>query len=308
MSPKVSIIIPVYNARDYVCRCIDSILSQSFEDFELIIVDDGSTDGSESIIDDYVKKDDRIIVFHRQNCGASLSRKFGLENCSGEYIVFVDSDDFVDIDYIKSLFYLLDNSKSNISACKVQRIKVGEKHIDKTKISHSVTVCGDELFNRFFKYEFWGFVGKMYRKSVFGNIVFPKATLSEDYYVMARIFYKEKQIEYVDKALYFYEFHNTSLSHFGKKTIFFDEFENVYSVWKFYSDCFPRYKYAALSNVVETCVKLIPCIPIWFPDNSKKEQEKLMRSFLKRHLAAIILRCSLPIGVKNQAIKLALLS
>ena len=95
MTPKISIIVPVYNTEPYLCRCIDSILGQSFTDFELLLVDDGSTDGSGAICDAYAAKDSRARMFHKENGGVSSARNLGLDNAQGEWVYFVDSDDEV---------------------------------------------------------------------------------------------------------------------------------------------------------------------------------------------------------------------
>lgn len=92
---KISVIVPVYNVEKYLSRCIDSIISQTFSDFELILVDDGSTDSSGKICDEYGKKDGRVKVIHKKNGGQSSARNAGIENSTGEYISFVDSDDWI---------------------------------------------------------------------------------------------------------------------------------------------------------------------------------------------------------------------
>lgn len=102
MKPIVSIIVPVYNVEKYLERCLDSILSQTYDDFELILVDDGSTDSSGGICDNYVSKDARIKVYHQTNLGVSAARNQGLDIAIGEFILFIDSDDYIDGDYIKS--------------------------------------------------------------------------------------------------------------------------------------------------------------------------------------------------------------
>lgn len=96
--PKISIIVPVYKAEPYLHRCIDSILAQTFTDWELLLVDDGSTDRSGEICDEYAKKDKRIRVFHKENGGVSSARNLGLEKIQGEYVTFVDADDWIDAD------------------------------------------------------------------------------------------------------------------------------------------------------------------------------------------------------------------
>lgn len=101
--PKISIIIPVYNAEETLHKCVDSLLAQSFEDFELILVDDGSRDASSQICDEYATRDSRILVIHKDNGGVSSARNKGLEHASGQWITFVDSDDWVDNDFFPTL-------------------------------------------------------------------------------------------------------------------------------------------------------------------------------------------------------------
>ena len=101
---KISIIIPVYNVEDYLPQCIDSILIQSYKNIEIILVDDGSTDASGRICDDYAKSDNRICVIHTKNGGQSRARNIGIDSTKGEYITFVDADDTITTDYIATLF------------------------------------------------------------------------------------------------------------------------------------------------------------------------------------------------------------
>ena len=106
----VSIIVPVYNAEKYLHRCVDSILAQTFTDFELLLIDDGSKDNSGAICDEYAAKDARVYVFHKENGGVSSARNLGLDNAKGEWVVFVDSDDWVEEDYLKCLIDNYDNA------------------------------------------------------------------------------------------------------------------------------------------------------------------------------------------------------
>ena len=102
--PEISVIIPVYKAENYLCHCIDSILGQSFVDFELILVDDGSPDGSGAICDEYAKKDDRIRVIHQKNRGVSSARNAGLDAARGNWVTFIDSDDYVKKEFLEHLY------------------------------------------------------------------------------------------------------------------------------------------------------------------------------------------------------------
>ena len=116
MNPLVSIIVPVYNAKKYLSRCIDSILGQSFTNFELLLLNDGSQDNSGKICDGYAANDNRVRVFHKENGGVSAARNYGLDNATGKYVCFVDADDWVDKDYLKQL---LPNAEEEMVVCSI---------------------------------------------------------------------------------------------------------------------------------------------------------------------------------------------
>lgn len=113
----ISIIVPVYNVKDYLVRCVDSIIKQDYEDIEVLLVDDGSNDGSENICDDYAQRDSRIRVFHKQNGGLSSARNMGLEAMAGEYVFFVDSDDYILPGILKELFTACVKYDAEIACC-----------------------------------------------------------------------------------------------------------------------------------------------------------------------------------------------
>ena len=115
--PKISVIVPVYKAEKTLGRCVDSILGQTFADFELLLIDDGSPDRSGELCDTYASKDSRVKVIHQKNSGAAAARNVGLENASGEYISFADSDDFVAPDFLESLYGLSCRSGCDITMC-----------------------------------------------------------------------------------------------------------------------------------------------------------------------------------------------
>ena len=255
--PLISIIIPVYNTEQYLRRCINSILAQNYYNLEIILIDDGSSDNSGAICDEYAGIHPNIVVYHKKNKGASLARKYGLDRANGEYICFVDSDDWISADYISMLYALIKQLNVNISACTIQRIKTGDNIGNNTNTVYlSSLLKYEELMPRFFKYEFWGFPGKLYKKSALSQITFPKATLSEDYLVMTPLFLKERQMAYTEAPLYFYEYHPNSLSHQKLSKRAFEEFENVKAVYELIKEQEPQYTDMALANVAETCIKL----------------------------------------------------
>lgn len=254
----VSVIIPVFNASRYLHRCIDSILSQTFEGaIEILLVDDGSTDNSGAICDEYAANYSCITVYHTENRGASLARRLGLEKSAGEYVTFVDSDDYVAPNYLSRLFDTEKMCNTGVSACKVVRLLCGEDAHYFPKSTVPIVLEGNPLFLRFFKYEFWGLYGKLYRKNLLLEVPFPEATISEDYFVMAHLLQAVRKMSYIEEDLYFYEQHTGSLSKQEISAKSFEEFTNVNDVYVFTADRMPAYKAYALSNAIETAVKLL---------------------------------------------------
>ncbi|MBR4996071.1 MAG: glycosyltransferase family 2 protein [Alistipes sp.] len=124
MSPKISVIIPVYNTEKYLPHCIDSILAQTYTDFELLLIDDGSKDSSGVICDEYATKDSRVRVFHKENGGVSSARNWGLDNANGEWITFVDSDDYLNIEAIEQM---LSNKGEDLVVCSYQEFGIDNR-------------------------------------------------------------------------------------------------------------------------------------------------------------------------------------
>lgn len=125
---KVSVIVPVYNVEKYFCRCIDSIKNQTYENLEIILVDDGSTDNSGNMCDEIAKTDDRIVVIHKENGGLSDARNAGLDISTGDYIGFVDSDDYIDADFYKLLVDNLEKYNADVSCCRYANVWEDGRH------------------------------------------------------------------------------------------------------------------------------------------------------------------------------------
>ena len=140
MNPKISVIVPVYNAEKYLNRCIDSILVQTFTDFELLLINDGSKDKSGEICDEYSKKDIRVKVFHKENGGASSARNVGLDNARGEYICFCDADDFVDKTWLLCFSLYLEKNDMVISGFKIFRNNKYVKDISMPVLNNKLSI------------------------------------------------------------------------------------------------------------------------------------------------------------------------
>lgn len=164
----VSYIVPVYNAYPYLRRCVDSIINQTYSDLEILLIDDGSTDGSGTLCDLIKEQNSNISVFHISNQGASYARQYGLSKAKGDIVSFVDSDDIIHPRITELLLKpLLADEKLMISACKVERKVETELDavmtFDEAKSDSTILTYG-LLMKRFFKYEMWGYYAKLYRK------------------------------------------------------------------------------------------------------------------------------------------------
>lgn len=203
---KISIIVPVYKVEQYLSRCIDSILNQTFQDFELILVDDGSPDNCGEICNKYALKDNRIKVIHKENGGLSDARNVGLDIATGEYISFVDSDDVVHPQMYTRLYDLIQRTGAEIAQCEYVRF---DKEIEFQSLSEDAEeiICTnvealDLLIesNRFVP-PVWN---KLYKRELFSNIRFPKGKIHEDEYTTYKLFYEANKIAYLNLPMYYY--------------------------------------------------------------------------------------------------------
>lgn len=225
MTPKISVIVPVYNVEKYLPRCIDSILSQSFTDFELILVDDGSPDNSGKICDEYAQKDNRVRVFHKSNGGVSSARNLGLDNARGEWVTFIDSDDHVDVDYLQELISFVNHGSIDW----VVTLNTIKKHTP----HKSVSLKYDDYNQLFSLYDLDknGYViGKLYKRDIVNrvNLRFnEKIHLGEDSMFGLLYLLETKNIVLIHSEKYFYEnqrpgsltkiFNSYESEHAGKK-------------------------------------------------------------------------------------------
>lgn len=214
MSKIISIIVPIYKVEKYLDRCINSILNQTFKDFELILVDDGSPDRCGDICEKYAKKDKRIKVIHKENGGLSDARNVGLDIATGKFIGFIDSDDFIHKDMYMVLYDAIIKSKSDISQCKFKYFSKEDelnKNIindGKYEIYNNINAIEEIIDNKNLNTNVWN---KLYKRELFNDIRFPKGKIHEDEFVTYKVFYRAKTVSYVNKELYYYFSNDTGI-------------------------------------------------------------------------------------------------
>lgn len=226
MKELVSIIVPVYNCQRYINRCIDSILGQSYTNIEILLIDDGSIDKSGQICDEYAKNDKRIRVFHKENTGVSDTRNYGIRKASGEFIQFVDSDDWIDTAMTKELLNNIKRNDSDMVVCGYVRITKYMHRKDKIWDKQGIYTNKDYLKNILNDptgYYYGVIWNKLYKASIIrkNHLHFQeKLNLGEDFAFNMQYLRFAKRVSTLPKRLYIYNYINTgSLSRYDKITL-----------------------------------------------------------------------------------------
>ena len=208
----ISIIVPVYNVEPYLRKCLDSIVGQKYSDLEILVIDDGSTDESGAICDEYAKKDSRIRVFHTSNFGLSAARNLGVENARGDYLGFVDSDDWIEPDMYEALLNCAEETKSDVSCCGYYR-HYSNKEIERPITSVKSSYEGEALIPAAMKVNVFGLYAwnKLYKRCLFNDCMFPQGMLFEDIATIWRILVKCGRVSCVPNCLYHYNIRKNSL-------------------------------------------------------------------------------------------------
>lgn len=210
--PTISVIVPVYNIEEEISKCLLSILLQKFSDFEIIAVDDGSTDKSSEILDEFAKKYEQIRVFHTKNRGLSAARNFGIRKARGKYLAFVDGDDFIDPDFLEKLYRAISDSGAEISVSGYTEFF--EDNI-RYFLPKNETISGEEATIRFLTKQenleilTWN---KLYLKELFKDIQFPVGEVNEDNLTTYKLLSRAKKVSYISAALYNYVRRENSIS------------------------------------------------------------------------------------------------
>lgn len=202
----ISVIIPIYNVEQYLERCIKSVIEQSYNNLEIILVDDGSKDNCGKICDDYSNKDSRIKVIHKENGGLSEARNVAIDSCKGKYISFIDSDDFVHKDYILNMYTDLCKANADIATCSYQSF-YEESDICDNIIFEERQVYNNEQALKLMLYQIGtttSACGKIYDKKLFEKVRYPVGEICEDLATTYKLFMKAKTITFSTNKLYYY--------------------------------------------------------------------------------------------------------
>ena len=223
----VTVIVPVYNVEKYLRRCLDSIINQTYKNIEIILIDDGSTDSSGKICNDYFLKDSRIIVEHIRNGGVSNARNVGIRMAKGEYIIFIDTDDYIKCNYIERLYKKIIEYNSDIVISNA--IDFTDAGVKKTKKKINKDICFNkekilkELFReKYFTSTCWG---NIYKTNLVKQVMFSrKMKIAEDLKFLFDIFKISSKVTVIPDRLYYYYINDNSTIHSGFNKKWEDEF------------------------------------------------------------------------------------
>ncbi len=282
MERLISIIVPVYNVEMYLKRCIETVIKQTYKNLQIILVDDGSNDTSGMICDAYANIDNRIQVIHKINGGLSDARNVGIDVATGDYLMFVDSDDWLREDCVEVLAQVLQVSTKKISACAYLKIREGEANKKKRKQGTGDYVeewTIEETYKHLFLYQKIdnSACAKLYEKSLFREIRFPVGKLYEDQFTVYKLFHIAQGVVYVDQEMYFYCNRQGSIQNTNFSLRKMDELQAAKECVSFIMDNYPQ-----LSEEVN-CRLISSCFHILFAINDKKKWEQQVN-----HLQGII--------------------
>lgn len=229
--PLISVIIPCYQVEAYIERCLDSVLEQTYQNLQIILVDDGSLDNSGSICDQYEKKDTRIQVIHQENQGLSAARNTGLSIAKGEYISFVDSDDQIASNMIEVLYGVAENKQADIVMCDYEKVSEDYNMLEsnlpvayENQLEQGVLVTN--VMEEYFFSDDTSYTvvwNKLYRRELFSKLRFPVGKKVEDEFVSYRLLYQANAVARVRKKLYFYRMREDSIMNLRK----FDKYQHA---------------------------------------------------------------------------------
>lgn len=211
--PLVSVIVPCYNVEQYLPKCIDSILNQTYKNLEVWLVDDGSPDNCGFICDEYAKKDSRIKVIHKKNGGLADARNVALDVMTGEYVVCVDSDDYISPTHIEGLYNLIEKYGADVSVNTFCSFYEGSSPNPSPKSAKDWVLDGLHATEMMFYQEYFDNTawGKMYKASLFDGIRYPKGLLFEDLPTTYRLLLKANKVVFNDEQSYFYLLRSNSI-------------------------------------------------------------------------------------------------
>ena len=284
MNSLISVIVPIYNVEKYLDKCVDSIINQTYKNLEIILVDDGSPDNCPKMCDDYAKKDSRIKVVHKENGGLSDARNVGMEVATGEYVSFIDSDDYISLDFYETLFQTMIDNDSDIVECSVVKFYEDnnfDEYSDDLKVTNYDTLYAlDGLISESpFKQHVWN---KLYKSSVALDIPYAVGKLNEDEFWTYQVFGKAKKVTRINQTMYYYFQRGSSIMGNGYNIRRLDALEGKMNRQAYIEKNFPTLATKAKVDLYGSCMFAYQSVLKFMSGNDKKKAGKIIRDYKNR--------------------------
>lgn len=283
--PLISVIVPVYNVEKYVGRCLTSIIIQSYTNLEIIVINDGSTDNSLSVCEEYSAKDSRIKLISQENRGLSGARNTGLRHYTGEYVTFVDSDDWIHRSMIEFLYNVLMRYDSEMSLCASMRVYEDIFPDKQHEEIEGITRTRDVFMKLFLNGTFTACWARLFRRDILSGFEFPEGLNCEDYIFMYEAIRRLKTVAIINLPLYYYFVRENSIVNesFGIKK--FDQYYSAKKLYELVCKHTPQYKKQSLQRLAGAILSLVNSARA---HGGYEKQEMEMVSFLKKNASTFI--------------------
>lgn len=285
MNPIISVIVPIYNVEKYLARCVDSIVNQTYKNLEIILVDDGSPDRCPQMCDDYAEKDSRIKVVHKKNGGLSDARNAGMAVATGEYISFIDSDDYVSDDFFECLLDVMNKENSDIAECSVVKF-YEDNRFDEFSDDLSVKTYDAKdamsalIAENPFHQHVWN---KLYKTELVKDIPYAVGKLNEDEFWTYQVFGRASKVAKLNKTMYYYFQRSSSIMGVGYNIRRLDALEGKANRQKYIENNFPELSTQAKIDLYGSCMFAYQSVLKFMSGADKKKALELIRKYRKMY-------------------------
>lgn len=285
MNDKISIIVPIYKVEKYLDKCVESLVNQTYTNLEIILVDDGSPDKCPEMCDKWAEKDSRIKVIHKPNGGLSDARNAGMKVVKGEYVAFIDSDDYVAYEFIERLYNLMQSEQSDIVECGV--LKFTENEIPQYSYTDykAESFCTEKglsllMTEKGFHQHVWN---KLYKSEFALSVEFAKGKLNEDEFWTYQIFGKAKKVTKVDLPMYFYLQREGSIMGTSYNIRRLDALEAKVQRQEYIEENFPELTTQAKNDLFGSCVFACQSVMKFMSGDDRKEALDIIKGYVKKY-------------------------
>lgn len=286
MEPLISLVIPVYNVERYLDKCMSSVLAQTYPNFEVLLIDDGSTDRCGVMCDGYAAADSRVRVFHKPNGGLSDARNYGVIRAHGELVSFVDSDDYITEDYLQYLYGLMTKYDADVSCAEPIMLSEGTD-ADLQKSDDSISVTDAEGAIKKICHGFMGAWARLYKRELLLNNPYPVGRVNEDVYCTCRILGGCESVCFSTKVIYIWIQRSGSITHSEVCEKTFDLLWASDKQLEYVKNNYPGAALAAEAQCTYAALKLVTQV-ILSPSRDSRKYYKRIRSYLALHISAAL--------------------